>query len=133
MNKIIILFCLLLTSISTCMAQTEVKGITSRRVIYDGPQYWYDIEGGRDQYSTKYYGWEITNRTKYHVYVEVELWSQTYPNNSIVKTQDIMLKPGESYIFKREEHKCSHVKRHLMDSDYPITNYYIKTKAYKLE
>lgn len=122
--------CLFLTSASTCVAQTEVKGVTSRRVIYDGPKYEYDWSS-YSKYSTKYYGWEITNHTKETVHVEIELWCQSYPNNKIVKSQDVVLNPGESYIFKREEHDCSHVNRYSMD--FPITDYYIKTKAYKLE
>lgn len=125
MKRLIILLSMLLciTTIES-FAQTEVKGLETRRVTYDGPSYSTDF--GR--YS-KYYGWEITNHNSITVSVEIELWSQE-DGGKIVKTQDIILKSGESYIFKREEHLSTWV---YTTSKYSISDYYIKCRAYKLE
>lgn len=126
MKKFIIILSILLgmTAIES-FAQTQVRGIETRRIIYEGPIY----DAGFGEKSTRYYGWEITNHNSITVSVEIELWCQTEDGGQIVKTQDIILKSKETYIFKREEHECTRV-------DYrgsPISNYYIKYKAYKLE
>lgn len=54
----------------------------------------------------------------------------TQTPEQLVKTQTIILKSGESYIFKREEHDSTKVHR---KSDYPISSYYIKYKVFKLQ
>ena len=127
MKKFIIILSILLgmTAIES-FAQTQVRGIETRRIIYEGSIY--DASYGKK--STKYYGWEITNHNSITVSVEIELWSQTEDGGHIVKTQDIILKSKETYIFKREEHECTRVD---LRTEFPISNYYIKYKAYKLE
>lgn len=127
MKKIIVMLGMLLciTAIGS-FAQTEVKGLETRRVIYNGPSYGLRYSGT----STKYYGWEIVNHNSITVSVEAELWCHS-DDSRIVKSQDIILKSGERYIFKREEHSSTHVDYN--DSDFPISSYYIKCKAYKLE
>ena len=125
MKKLFVLLSLLLglTAVET-FAQTQVHGVETRRIIYDGPGY-----GGRNG-TSKYYGWEITNHNSITISVEIELWCHD-DDNKIVKTQDIILKRGESYVFKREEHVSTWVNGGY--SNYPISNYYVKYKAYKLE
>lgn len=127
MKKFIVMLGMLLciTAIES-FAQTEVKGLETRRVIYNGPSYDIRYTSGT---STKYYGWEIVNHNSITVSVEAELWINS--ESRIVKSQDIILKSGERYIFKREEHGSTHVDYN--DSGWPISAYYIKCKAYKLE
>lgn len=114
------------------MFAQEVRGIETRRVIYDGPEYY--IYSGK--YSTKYYGWEFTNRNSITVSVDISLWIQAQSNGyttkpaSTVKTQSIILKPGETYVFKREEHCSTKVDK---SCDFPISSYYTEYKAYKLQ
>lgn len=113
----------------------EIRGIETRRVIYEGSKsYYYNGE------HNEYYGWEVTNRNSISLSVDIELWarsSNAYLDNGayvkapaeVIKTQTVVLKPGESYIFKREEH-CS-TKVHDK-CEHSIDSYYLKYKAYKL-
>lgn len=111
----------------------EVRGIETRRVIYDGPKY----SCGYNCSSTKYYGWELTNRNSCSVSVDVSLSVQGGADKygvipaEIVKTQCVVLEAGETYVFKREEH-CS-TKVDDPHCDYPIRIYYIEYKAFKLQ
>ena len=130
---LIILICF----VSLIVAAQEVRGIETRRVIYDGPQY----SCGYNCSSTKYYGWEFTNRNSCAVSVDITLSHQggAYSNNydvtsipsHVVKTQSIVLEAGETYIFKREEHQTTRVDYNM--SGYSISEYYIEYKAYKLQ
>lgn len=137
MKKLMVLLAVLMCLASVSAIAQEVRGIETRRVIYDGPQY----SCGYNCNSTKYYGWEFTNRNSCTVSVDITLSFQggTYGNNydvtsvpsSIVKTQSVVLQSGESYIFKREEHRCTKVDD--QSYDYPISSYYIEYKAFKLQ
>ena len=132
MKKIIAVLSILLCLVSTNTFAQEVRGIETRRVKYDGPEY----SCGYNCSSTKYYGWELTNRNSCTVSVDITLWSQAMANDyntkpaSIVKTQTVILRAGETYVFKREEHKSTHVDAY---SEYPISSYYLEYKAYKLQ
>lgn len=137
MRKVITMLAILMCFISVSAIAQEVRGIETRRVIYDGPQY----SCGYNCSSTKYYGWEFTNRNSCTVSVDITLSHQggAFGNNydvtsipaHIVKTQTVVLSAGETYIFKREEHQTTHVDYNL--SDYSISEYYIEYKAYKLQ
>lgn len=115
----------------------EVRGCTTRRVIYEGEEY---SKRYSSEKSNRYYGWEIKNNNSIKVSVDITLYAQgaVYSNgySSVsegkqeVKTQSIILKPGESYIFKREEHCSTRVD---YDCDHPISNYFIEYKAFKLQ
>lgn len=114
------------------MFAQEVRGCSTRRVIYQGKEYYC----GGSEY--EYYGWEITNHNSFSVSVDLTLYAQGgyfYNGNTkpaeAVKTQSIILKPSESYIFKREEHLSTRVK--CGDSNNPISAYYIEYKAYKMQ
>lgn len=129
--------CLLLLSLCISLfaiALDEVRGVETRRVIYEGPLYEYNnhvYNRGQSGESVRYYGWEFTNRDSIAVSVDIELWCQSDPSNRIVKTQTVVLEPKESYIFKREEHGS--VKVDDPDPEHPISSYYVQYKAYKLE
>lgn len=134
MRKIMAILSVLMCFASMNMFAQEVRGIETRRVIYDGPEYWANDQ----EKSTKYYGWEFTNRNSITVSVDISLWCQPLSNGyatipaSVVKTQSIILKSGETYIFKREDH-CS-TKVDAQDwCDYKISGYHIEYKAYKIQ
>lgn len=132
MRKIIAVLSVLMCFASMNMFAQEVRGIETRRVIYDGPEYFYVSEK-----NTKYYGWEFTNRNSFTVSVDISLWAQARSNgytttpSQVVKTQSIILNSGETYIFKREEHCSTKVKSSYCD--WSISDYHIEYKAYKLQ
>lgn len=107
----------------------EVRGVETRRIIYEGDEYSYEWPFSHLT-GNKYYGWEFTNRNSITISLDIELWSQS-GDGKIVKTKTVILKPRESYVLKREEH-CSTKVQGGCD-DYPISNYYTKYKAYKLQ
>lgn len=115
------LWCLAATDLS---AQNEVRGVETRRVIYDGPNY-------RGMY-TEYYGFEFSNRNSIPVSVSIELWynSRGYEDPKLVTTKDVVLDPGEKYILKQENNSFFWVHG---SNSLEISNYYVKYKAYKLE
>lgn len=133
MKKTITILTVLMCFLSVSSIAQEVRGIETRRVIYDGPEY----SCGYQCRSTKYYGWEFTNRNSCMVSVDISLWSQAVANTyntipaSTVKTQSVILEPGETYVFKREEHCSTRVDDSFCD--YPISSYYVEYKAYKLQ
>ena len=106
----------------------EVRGCTTRRVIYEGPKYQYFSS----EESNEYYGWEITNHNSFAINVDLILYAQgSISSKREVKTQSIILQPKESYIFKREEH-CSTRVHKGYGCDHEISSYFIEYKAYKL-
>ena len=116
---------------SSAFAQ-EVRGCSTRRVVYEGPEY---MKRFSDEMSNKYYGWEIKNNNSIKISVDITLYIQAptptfNDGKKAVKTQSIILKPGEKYVFKREEHCSTKVD---LDCDYPISAYFIEYKAYKLQ
>ncbi|MBQ9253629.1 MAG: hypothetical protein IJ213_07440 [Bacteroidales bacterium] len=131
-NKISLLTLLLVLVCSLSAYAQEVHGVTTKRVIYDGPEYSYN-DFSSTKYSTEYYGWEIENHNNIKVSVDIDLYSQGGDNGTIVKSQTVILKPKEKYIFKREEHCSTHTfKYYDCARDFPISQYYVKIKAYKL-
>ena len=104
----------------------EVRGIETRRITYEGPEYICQFSSASHN---EYYGWELVNRNSIRVSVDIELWCHDV-DNAVVKTQTIILKPGEKYVFKREEHQSTHVDCY---GYYHISNYYVKYKAFKMQ
>lgn len=131
-----ILLCVLVSCFASLSLAEEVRGCTTRRVIYEGKDSYY-CDGSQ---TYEYYGWEITNHNSFSVSVDLTLYHQgnSYTNGltviqetaNVIKTQSIILKPNESYIFKREEHRSTHVK--CGSSDHPISSYFFEYKAYKM-
>ena len=132
MKKTMVLLTILMCFASMNVFAQEVRGIETRRVKYDGPAYGYGWPTATNS-STKYYGWEFVNRNSCKVSVDITLYSHATLNGKgqAVKTQSIILNSGEKYIFKREEHPSTRVDD--QPSDYPISNYYVEYKAFKLQ
>ena len=125
------MFCMAMSLFATsAFAQLqEVRGIETRRVEYDGPSY--KAFCGPSDYSTKYYGWEFHNLNSIKVSVDIELWVNYGLDKVKVATKTIVLKPNEKYIFKQED--ISALKKHELNINYTIEDYYIEYKAYKLQ
>ena len=131
MKKVLWMLCLVISLIGSSAYAQEVRGCSTRRVVYEGPEY---LKQFSSEKSNKYYGWEIKNNNSIQISVDITLYSQGTPytngEKSEVKTQSIILKPGEAYVFKREEHCSTKVDR---ECDYPISAYFIEYKAYKIQ
>ena len=131
MKKIMALLTGLMCFASANAFAQEVRGIETRRVIYEGPKY---------SCGNQYYGWEFTNRNSCAVSVDATLFHNggTYGNayhtevipSTPVKTQSFVLNAGESYIFKREGHYSTRVE---CNDGFSIDEYRIEYKAYKLQ
>ena len=130
MKKKIAMLFMFMSLLVTCAFAQEVRGCTTKRVIYEGDRS-YSIRFSNKS-SSSFYGWEITNHNSFTISVDISMFHQSGETPAkVVKTQSIILKPKESYIFKREEHCCTFVD--CQDSELPITAYYIEYKAYKLQ
>lgn len=128
-----------MTSIEA-FAQQEVRGISTRRVTYNGNQYKYYTSSSNPyrshdtHTSSQYYGWELTNHNSITVTVDVELYKKG-DEDKIVKTQSVILASNEKYIFKAEEYefvRANFESYEFFPYSY-ISKYYITYKAYKLE
>ena len=120
MMALCMIMCLFATN---AFAQEKVRGIETRLVAYDKVDD-YDI-----------YGIEFTNRNSISVSITMELWkkgsynnyNRDYNNDQLEQSKDIVLEPGESYLWKIRK------KRKSDGSLYYDADYYYKYEAYKLQ
>jgi hypothetical protein len=153
MKKICILIFALMSSVVGFAQLSEVKGVETKLVVYDGSEY--EVANGSSrsgglQYrsSIKWFGYSFYNMNSIPVSVEAELYkTHDYTGQFLVTTKTFNLKPGETYIWKHENAKAFRVnykddssyccwtesKKEPNDyySDGRVT-YYIKYKAYKI-
>lgn len=132
MKKAILMFCMAMSLFATnAFAQMqEVRGVETRRVIYDGPQYKPCYNCG---YSTKYYGFEFHNSNSIKVSVDIEIYREADGKEILVATKSITLKPDETYTYK-QENDAAYQKDMICISGCGAAEYYIvKYKAYKLQ
>lgn len=125
----------------------EVRGVSTRRVIYESDNQYTSDNGG---YSGRYYGWEITNNNSITISIDLSLYKQGYEvmgygrttsvPPSIIQTKSIILKSGESYIFKNENNcamrvdkKCPYIEGFENAVRLTIDMFYVEYKAYKLQ
>lgn len=109
----------------------QVRGIETKRVVYNGERYY----GGRE-YSNEYYGWEFANRNSIPVSVSIILKGRGGRGNPdyIVTTKEIVLDSKESYIFKPYTVVSEDgLKVHPNFSSSSINHFYVVYEAYKLE
>lgn len=131
------IFCMTMSLFASSVIAQEVRGCSTRRVVYEGEEYYKQYSSEK---SNKYYGWEITNHNSFSISVDLTMYHQggvvgnrysaVSEDKQVVKTQSIILKPKESYVFKREEHRSTRVDN--PDSDNPISSYFVEYKAYKI-
>lgn len=133
MKKVILMFCMAICLFATnAFAQMqEVRGVETRRVVYNGPEY---KESGYTY--TEYYGFEFHNMNSVSVSVDIELYRRVTDTDSwgnkkqdiLIATKTIVLKPNEIYLYKRESDSGFRV--HSWHNY--IDRYYVTYKAYKL-
>lgn len=143
----------LMSSVVGFAQLSEVKGVETKLVVYDGSEY--KVEAGRSRsgnshykYSTKWFGYSFYNMNSIPVSVEAELYkTHDYKGQKLVTTKTFNLKPGETYIWKHENMTAFRVnyddciygnddwtesKEEPNYYDYVLVTYYIKYKAYKI-
>ena len=128
---------------------SEVKGVETKVVIYDGPEYRaiYESSSYSNKYqsSTKWFGFSFYNMNSISVSVEAELYQEH--NGKMVATKSFNLKPNETYIWKHENRRddfkvnasengaktwwTDSKKEPVIYGSYGST-YYVKYKAYKI-
>ena len=150
MKKMCILIFALMSSVVGFAQLPEVKGVETKVVIYDGPEYRaaYDenIYSYKYHSSTKWFGYSFYNMNSIPVSVEAELYSH-YEGHSLVTTKTFNLKPGETYIWKHENRDAFKVNARERGGTTWWTDskkepasyigngsisYYVKYKAYKI-
>ena len=146
----------LMSSVVGFAQLSEIKGVETKLVIYDGSEYSVAC-GYADRYmrdyqyksSTKWFGFSFYNMNSISVSVEAELYQEC--DGKLVTTKTFNLKPNETYIWKHEDRgagfKVNHdpfgsISRQWTDSKKVPVNYssiygslgtyYVKYKAYKI-
>ena len=139
----------LMSSVVGFAQLSEVKGVETKLVVYDGSEY--KVSDGRHyKYSIKWFGYSFYNMNSIPVSVEAELYkTHDYKGQLLVTTKTFNLKPGETYIWKHENTSAFMVnvnynnwsgdsywtenkeEPNYIESGGRVT-YYIKYKAYKI-
>ena len=90
---------------TTLSAQNEVRGVETKLVQYDGPEYEdYNEWLKTSKYSTKWFGYSFYNMNSIPVSVDAELYIEDYYRGwKIVTTKTFVLESKESYIWKHEK------------------------------
>lgn len=134
MKKAILMFCMAMSLVATsAFAQMqEVRGVSTRRVIYEGIEEYKKYPYG-DEVSNRRYGWELTNHNSFKISVDITLMYNFPRTPMVAKTQSIILKPGEKYVFKAEDLTCTAVDCDNCQIKYSVNDYSIEFKAYKLQ
>ena len=142
----------LMSSVVGFAQLSEVKGVETKLVVYDGSEY--KVEAGRSRggdyhykYFTKWFGYSFYNMNSIPVSVEAELYkTHDYKGQLLVTTKTFNLKPGETYIWKHEntsafkvnydnwyfDNSWTESKKEPNYSDAGRVTYYVKYKAYKI-
>lgn len=110
----------------------EVKGVETKWVIYEGKPYECSGSRGSTTYNT-YYGYEFSNRNKYQITVEMELYEKGEYRDKIITTKSFVLDDGENYVFKQEDKEDFHEHSTWLYHTKASSKYYIKFKSFKNE
>lgn len=110
----------------------EVRGVETRRIIYNGPRY----DNYKGVTSTKYFGFEFKNTNSISVSVDVILyrrdWSYSPEPDKVITKKSFTLKPEEGYVLKQEEDPYFRVEDSDPEGYQYINYYYVEYKAYKV-
>lgn len=142
----------LMSSVVGFAQLSEVKGVETKLVVYNGSKY--EVANGRSRngdphytYSTKWFGYSFYNMNSIPVSVEAELYkTHDYKGQLLVTTKTFNLKPGETYMWKHENMDAFMVNYNSRNYPYCWTEskeepnyydsgrvtYYIRYKAYKI-
>ena len=126
----------------------EVKGVETKVVIYDGPEYsgsaYSCYERKPTQYSTKWFGYSFYNMNSIPVSVDAELYCVQYGREKLVSTKAFNLKSKETYVWKMEDNWDFKVnydtagshghwnEKGRLTPGLQGCSYYVKYKAYKI-
>lgn len=149
MKKIMAVLTVLMCFASTNVFAQEVRGIETKRVIYEGEKE-YSYEAGSYTYSgsyyrksTKYYGWKFTNLNSCAVSVDISMYRKAHMEGpsydpvhvpaQVIATKSIVLQSGESYVFKNETSATQAIGYHGDEETRYINDYYVEYKAFKLQ
>ena len=153
MKKMCMLIFALMSSVAGFTQVSEVKGVETKLVVYDGSEY--SVRTGRSRSgnsyyssSTKWFGYSFYNMNSIPVSVEARLYEfDEYYGPKKITTKTFNLKPGETYIWKHENMDafmvnclyCPHCDSRWTDgnteprsSDYSNNSYYVEYTAYKI-
>lgn len=142
----------LMSSVVGFAQLSEVKGVETKLVVYDGSEYKVEAERSRSgkshyKYSTKWFGYSFYNMNSIPVSVEAELYkTHDYKGQKLVTTKTFNLKPGETYIWKHENmdaFKVNYEEDNYFHTEWTEkeepnydesgrVTYYIRYKAYKI-
>lgn len=143
----------LMSSVVGFAQLSEVKGVETKLVVYNGSEYKVRNGSSRNgnslyKYSTKWFGYSFYNMNSIPVSVEAELYkTHDYKGQLLVTTKTFNLKPGETYIWKHEntsafkvnytnnrsfDYSWTEVKEEPNYYDVGRVTYYIRYKAYKI-
>ena len=126
---------------SMSLFSQEVRGIESRRVIYEGGKEYVSGRSsytGNYTYSTEYYGWEFKNCNSCGVSVDISLFTQATEEYGraipakVLATKSIVLQAGETYVYKPEI-EATQTKYLEWYSGPKIDQLYVEYKAFKLQ
>lgn len=136
----------LMSSVVGFAQLSEVKGVETKLVIYDGQEYEYWKDDARyASHSTKWFGFSFYNMNSIPVSVEAEL----YHAGKLVDTKTFNLASKETYIWKQKHNSDFQVYSDYYDydgftgkkevpADYNRggaingSTYYVEYKAYKI-
>lgn len=117
-------------------AQSEVRGVETKLVIYDGPEYIDWISNGYRSY-TEWFGFSFQNMNSIPVSIDVELcYLGDYNSRRVVQRKSFVLNSQESYIWKFEDNTDFEVYGDGYEKTKPrrvYSEYFVDYKAYKLE
>lgn len=138
MKKIMAVLTVLMCFASMSLFSQEVRGIESRRVIYEGgKEYVNGNSYGYRTHSTEYYGWEFKNCNSCGVSVDISLFRQATEEYGraipakVLATKSIVLQAGETYVYKPEI-EATRTEYYLYNGP-TIDQLYVEYKAFKLQ
>lgn len=158
MRKTIAILSILMCFASMKMFAQEVRGVETKRAVYNGESYelHYTHYGRINDVdytfgtSTEYYGFEFTNLNSIAVSVSIEVYNKS---GNLIDTKEIVLKSQESYIHKypviqkyydrypgttynvvnEEDSDAEKWSKCQAEGKNKANEYYVKYKAYKLQ
>lgn len=149
MKKMCMLIFALMSSVAGFTQVSEVKGVETKLVVYNGPEYSgreISFSGSQNpiQYSTRWFGYSFYNMNSIPVSVEAELYCVLENGREKLEdTKTFNLRSQETYVWKQENNSDFKVN-YTVDGYYsswrkegksepgPWKSYYVKYKAYKI-
>ena len=145
MKKMFVFLFVLMSCVVSFAQSLEVRGVETKLVVYDGPEY---VSDNNRNNRIEWFGFSFYNMNKGCVSVEAELYKRYEKENTtyvrieetiLVDTKTFTLEANQTYIWKQEHNAHFHAydaddKKYPRSSDgsYAL-GYYVKYKAYKME